>query len=166
MKCDWIRINLIAIFVLLLAACSKVGAPIILDTPLQPATPQSIDMSPESQMNDTQMTHPSQSSEIELQIEKAKEDLAQRLSIAVTEISLLEAKEATWPDTSLGCSESGVQYSQALTSGYLIKFEVNDTTYEYHTDMGEQIILCENPEFPIIPVKPGEIDDGEPWMPN
>jgi len=99
-------------------------------------------------------------------IDLAKNNLAQRLGVSAEQIELVNATRMTWPDVSLGCPKRGVLYIQVLTDGYLILFEVNGTSYEYHTDSGEHIILCENPEFPILPVKPGEIDDGEPWMPN
>jgi len=99
-------------------------------------------------------------------IDLAKNNLAQRLGVSAEQIELVNATRMTWPDVSLGCPKRGVLYIQVLTDGYLILFEVNGTSYEYHTDSCEHIILCENPEFPILPVKPGEIDDGEPWMPN
>ncbi|MEZ4661542.1 MAG: hypothetical protein R2911_28660 [Caldilineaceae bacterium] len=35
----------------------------------------------------------------------AKKDLAERLSIPVAEIAMLEVRSVTWPDTSLGCAE-------------------------------------------------------------
>jgi len=104
-------------------------------------------------------------------IEKAKtdlalDDLAQRLGISVEEINLVSVTKTTWPDASLGCPKFGVLYIQVITDGYLILLDANGTTYEYHTETGEQVILCENAEFPIIPVTPGEINDGESWVPN
>jgi len=114
----------------------------------------------------TQPTQPPPSSGMEGLIEKAKEDLAQRLAIDVENINVLEARAVVWPDASLGCPQPGIVYAQVQTAGYLIQLEANSEIYEYHMDTGEQVILCENPEFPIIPVKPGEIDDGKPWMPN
>ena len=37
--------------------------------------------------------------------------------------------------------------------------------YIYHTDTRDTVILCMEEELPTFPVTPGEIDDGEPWMP-
>jgi len=99
-------------------------------------------------------------------IEKAKEDLAQRLSIAVTEISLVKAEEVTWPDASLGCPQEGMMYAQVETDGFIVGLEANDNLFEYHTDTRGNVVLCETPQLPVFPIKPGEIDDGEPWMPN
>jgi hypothetical protein len=166
MKLPWLRIIILGSFTLLLAACSQAGVLALTDdTQSSPALPASAtQMAPEK--NETHMTQPAPTSGMESLIEKAREDLAKRLSIEITEISLVGAKEVVWPDASLGCPKRGVFYIQVLTDGYRILLDANATTYEYHTDTGEQVVLCENPEFPIFPVTPGEIDDGEPWMPN
>ena len=96
-------------------------------------------------------------------VDQAKEDLAQRLSISVAEIILVEAREVVWPDASLGCPQLRVVYTEAKTAGYLIKLEANSWSYEYHTDTNQQVVLCE--ESVMKPVeKPGDIKDGEPWM--
>lgn len=82
-------------------------------------------------------------------IEKAKEDLAHRLSILGTQINLVEATAVTWPDASLGCPREGMAYAQVLTPGYLIRLEANGKTYEYHASRGTYIIYCENPTPPV-----------------
>jgi hypothetical protein len=71
----------------------------------------------------------------------------------------------TWPDTSLGCPEEGMMYAQVETEGFIIWLEANERPYRYHADAIEQVVLCETPQLPGFPVTPGEIDDGEPWMP-
>ena len=158
-KLPWLRFTLLGCFVLLLTACGQAGVLALTDETQSPPAAS-------LPASDTQMTQPTSSSGVETLIEKAREDLAQHLSIEVTQISLVKVEEVTWPDASLGCPKRGVLYVQAFTDGYLILFEVNGTLYEYHADRGEQVILCENLESPIFPVKPGEIDDGQPWMPN
>ena len=57
-------------------------------------------------------------------IEKAKEDLAQRLSIPISDISLVEAKAVIWSDSSIGCPQPGMMYAQVLTPGYLSQAEI------------------------------------------
>jgi len=84
-------------------------------------------------------------------IEKAKEDLAQRLSMSVTQINLVEATEAEWSDSSLGCPQPGMDYLQVITPGYLILLEVNAQTYEYHSNRDTYFVYCENSGPPIIP---------------
>jgi hypothetical protein len=82
-------------------------------------------------------------------IEKAKTDLAQRLSIPAAQIGLLQAAEVTWPDASLGCSKAGLASSQVLTPGYLILLEYNQKSYEYHTNKRSYITYCPDPIPPI-----------------
>ena len=106
--------------------------------------------------------------EARLVVELAKEDLARRLGISVSEISLISVEAVDWPDTSLGCPQPGMMYAQVITPGYLIVLEAKGQAYEYHTDTEQWAVLCgENgpTAYPTIPVKPGEIDDGEPWLP-
>ena len=83
-------------------------------------------------------------------IEKAKENLAQRLSISTSQISLMESKEVFWPDSSLGCPQAGITYDQVLTPGYLIVLEFNDNHFEYHATIHNYVLYCENPTFPIL----------------
>lgn len=70
----------------------------------------------------------------------AKEDLAKTLSIkfstqlSVDDIKLSNIEEVTWPDSSLGYPEFGMQYLQVETPGYKIFLSYENTTYEYHSD--------------------------------
>jgi uncharacterized protein YceK len=84
-------------------------------------------------------------------IEKTKEDLAQRLSISLTQVSLVEAAEVEWSDSSLGCPQPGMDYLQVITPGYRILLEVNAQTYEYHSNRNTYFILCENSSPPSFP---------------
>lgn len=78
-------------------------------------------------------------------IEKAKADLAQRLSIAAGDISLVEAKEVVWPDGSLGCPQPDMMYAQVLTPGYLIKLKYDSRDFEYHAGKDRSLTYCKNP---------------------
>ena len=98
-------------------------------------------------------------------IEKSEADLAQQLSIPVSQINLMTTLEVTWPDSSLGCPQAGTVYLQVLTEGFMILLEAGGERYEYHANAVKQVVLCENPALSIIPIKPGEIVDGQPWMP-
>lgn len=82
-------------------------------------------------------------------IQNAKEDLARQLSISTTQIGLLEIKEVFWPDTSLGCPQAGISYTQVLTPGYLIILESNGNQFEYHANIHKYVFHCENPTLPI-----------------
>src|SRR5215211_2656638 len=84
-------------------------------------------------------------------IEKAKEDLAQRLSITPAQINLIEMMEVEWSDSGLGCPQPGMDYLQVITPGYLILLETNAQTYEYHSNRDTYFVYCENQSPPIIP---------------
>jgi hypothetical protein len=107
-------------------------------------------------------------------IEKAKADLVQQFDIRADQIQVVDARAVTWPDTSLGCPQPAQAYAQVLTPGYWVLLEADSQKYPYHADQAEQLILCQNPSsnletempsFPLIPVNPTEIKDGEPWVP-
>jgi hypothetical protein len=98
----------------------------------------------------------------------AKADLAGRLALKVEQITLVTWAAVTWPDTSLGCPQADSLSSQVLTPGYLINLETGGEIYAYHTDQTTQIVFCgpaDNLPILEIPITPGTIQDGKPWMP-
>lgn len=105
-----------------------------------------------TQGNNSQMTPAAP--ELQGLIEKAKEDLAKRVSIRLTEISVVVATGVTWPDSSLGCPQKGMAYAEVLTPGYLILLDYKNNKYEYHADKGPEVIYCINPTLPV-PGAPG-----------
>lgn len=82
-------------------------------------------------------------------IDKAKNDLAQRLSISITQINVVDAKAVTWSNSSLGCPQPGMAYAEVLTPGYLILLNANGQNYEYHAGKGPDVLYCENPLPPV-----------------
>ena len=163
MKHNWIRIFLYGCYLLLLAACNSAGAPTLPDeTVARPAALPSA-AATQVQSEKYQLTP---SSGTQALVEQAKEDLAQRLSISTEQISLVEADAVVWPDASLGCPQLGIEYTQVTTPGYWILLEASGSQFPYHSDRGTQLFLCHQEESsPLFPVKPGEIDDGQPWIP-
>ena len=82
-------------------------------------------------------------------IDKAKKDLAQRLSISIDLINGVEAKAVIWSNSSLGCPQPDMFYTEVLTPGYLILLNANGQDYEYHAGKNSDIFLCENPLPPV-----------------
>ena len=81
----------------------------------------------------------------ETAIALVKEDLAERLKVAVEKIAMLEAEAVEWPDTSLGCPQPGKTYAQVITPGYSIILKAGGEQYEYHSDSeGRQLVLCQD----------------------
>ncbi|MCI0549989.1 MAG: hypothetical protein L0287_03465 [Anaerolineae bacterium] len=100
----------------------------------------------QSQGDTEQMTpslSTSTSSGLESLIEKAKEDLAQRLSISVTQISLVQAAGVVWPDSSMGCPQPGMVYLQVPEDGALIILQADGKVYKYHYGGSRGLFLCE-----------------------
>ena len=95
----------------------------------------------------------------------AVSDLSRRLSLEPELIQVLSAEPNVWPDGSLGCPRPGEAYTQQTVAGYQVRLEANGQVYVYHTGNNDEIVLCTEPQLPAIPITPGEIDDGEPWMP-
>ena len=93
--------------------------------------------------------------EVQALIALAVEDLAKRLSIPADQIQLKEAAKVVWPDSSIGCPQPGMLYTDVLTPGYLILLSANGRDYEFHAGKGPQVIYCENPTPPV----PGSPDD-------
>jgi hypothetical protein len=73
----------------------------------------------------------------------AREDLAGRLGLAPEAIQLVSVEAVEWSDASLGCPQPGMMYAQVITPGFLVVLEAAGETYEYHTDEGRFVVLCE-----------------------
>lgn len=69
--------------------------------------------------------------------------LARKLGLTPNEIALFEVRAAEWPDASLGCPQTGLQYAQVLTPGFQILLEAAGKLYTYHTDTHDSVVLCE-----------------------
>jgi hypothetical protein len=76
-------------------------------------------------------------------VRQAKEDLAQRLNIPIEDIDLLMVEQVVWRDSSLGCPQPGIMYAQVITPGFRVILDAAGKQYEYHTDTGRLVVLCE-----------------------
>ncbi|MEP7113253.1 MAG: hypothetical protein ABI862_08310 [Ilumatobacteraceae bacterium] len=75
-------------------------------------------------------------------VNQAIADLATLLSVDASTISTVSAKSVTWPDGSLGCPQSGMNYTQVTVDGALIELAVDGTTYRYHSGGSRSPFLC------------------------
>ena len=140
MKSFWISFTLL--LSLALGSCNPSNPPLSTPLPVSPTQGESTQMIPSQPI-------PADSN-LQSLIKKASEDLAQRLTISATQISLVEASEVVWPDGSLGCPKKGMEYIQVLTPGYLVVLEVDNNKYEYHSGRDGNITYCQNPTPPAI----------------
>ncbi|NNC91548.1 MAG: hypothetical protein HKN80_03550 [Acidimicrobiia bacterium] len=76
-------------------------------------------------------------------------DLAERLNVDATTIEVLDAREVTWRDGSVGCPSRGLAYTQAEVPGYLVVLRAGDTSYRYHAADARAPFLCETPQTPL-----------------
>jgi len=77
------------------------------------------------------------------------QDLAQRLALDVSQITVSSSEEVDWPDSSLGCPAPGYAYMQVITPGYKLILQANGTAYEYHTDLNQHFVLCGQDGQPV-----------------
>ena len=91
-----------------------------------------------------QESHPASSTLVDL----AQADLAKRVNVLPSEITLAEIREITWRDGSLGCPQVGMRYKQQLVNGSQIRFEVGGKSYYYHSGGGRGPFYCASPVMP------------------
>jgi hypothetical protein len=98
----------------------------------------------------------------------ARTALAAWLGIPEESVQVVLVESVEWPDASLGCPQPGQAYAQVVTPGFRVTFQVAGRSYLVHTDLSHLAIVCGEdgvPSAPLLPIVPGEIDDGQPWMP-
>jgi hypothetical protein len=86
-------------------------------------------------------------------LDAIREDLAQRLGVDTKGLQPVRAESVNWNDGSLGCPEPDQVYTQAITPGYHVVFEVNETDYDYRATRNGYFMLCELPTM-IRPNQP------------
>lgn len=85
------------------------------------------------------------------EVGQAIKDLAHRLAVDADMVTVVDYAAVTWPDSSLGCPQPGMQYLQSLREGMRIRLQVRGTVYEYHSGQGRAPFLCTNPTAPAAP---------------
>ncbi|MFO7682477.1 MAG: hypothetical protein R6X34_20765 [Chloroflexota bacterium] len=75
--------------------------------------------------------------------QQLSEDLASRLNLDITDVTLVSSAAVEWSDSSLGCPAEGFAYLQVITPGYQIILAANDQQYDYHTDLNGNFVLCQ-----------------------
>lgn len=74
-------------------------------------------------------------------------DLAERLNVDGSTITVAVAESIVWPDGALGCPEPGMAYTQVQVEGSRAVLIQGNSTYFYHGGEGSPgPFLCENAE--------------------
>lgn len=149
---------LLALFVLLLSACAGSAEPTLLPNPdsdiASPVAPSAT--TPEVEASELEASEPTPVHQegivtdesalpggAEVLVDLAKADLAGRLDIEISAITLISYEDVVWPDSSLGCPQPGMAYMQVPKDGSRIILDFEGTTYDYHTGGGRDPFLCE-----------------------
>lgn len=77
-------------------------------------------------------------------IERAKADLAGRLTAAPEAIQVQSVKPTQFNDASLGVPEEGKTYAQVLTPGYIISLRVGQQIYRYHGGSNRVVFVADS----------------------
>jgi hypothetical protein len=69
-------------------------------------------------------------------------EAAKLANVQSQELVIVRAEAVVWNDGSLGCPESGMQYTQALINGYWVVIKAAGQTYDFRVDRGGSFRLC------------------------
>jgi len=78
-------------------------------------------------------------------VEVAVNDLAETMGIEKEKIKVVSAKPVSWPDSSAGCPQPGMQYMQVITSGSQIVLKAENKLYHYHSGGNRPPFYCPKP---------------------
>ena len=67
-------------------------------------------------------------------VQRAKTDLAERLSVSETDVKEVSVSEKDFPDMSLGAPVADEMSAQMISSGWQINLEAKGEKYEYRAD--------------------------------
>jgi hypothetical protein len=172
MRTVWIFLSILLVFA---SSC----APSAADAPSEPQAPPAEEtsapaISASPSQGDVPEMPPTTPAGLEHLVDRAKEDLAQRLNIILEQISLIEAKPVVWPDASLGCPQPGMRYQQVPEDGALIILQANGISYEYHNGGSRGLFLCQktikdpnpSPKIDFFNLTPGNPGSSNPDAPT
>src|SRR5438093_13182170 len=71
----------------------------------------------------------------------ARRTLAAKLSVPIERIKIVSVSPVEWRDSSLGCPERGMVYTQVLTSGYKVTLRAAEREHAVHV-AGHHVVIC------------------------
>jgi hypothetical protein len=75
-------------------------------------------------------------------VDAARQAAVSHLGIGPDQLQVSQVEAHQWPDSSLGCPQPGLLYSQIVTPGFLVVLSSGTHQLEYHTDMRSRVVLC------------------------
>lgn len=82
-----------------------------------------------------ELRRPSNARGLDVMIEKARQDLAQRLGVDPSAIRLQGTQPHQWADSGLDCPRAGETVVAGPINGYRLSLKHNSRIYSYHSDM-------------------------------
>lgn len=79
---------------------------------------------------------------LDVMVEAALAEAARRTGLARAALQVVSAEDVTWADGSLGCPQSGANYTMALVPGYRIRIQAGAQLLDYHASTRGQLLLC------------------------
>jgi len=147
MRICWVAVAILLSFTMV--SCGSVPPANVDVTPLEPQAPppeEAVTNTPESPLELYKTPEfeemPSTPPPVEKFVSLAKKDLAERLQIDTSGITLVKTAEMVWPNAALGCPSPGKVYPQGKVPGYQISLTANAIEYIYNTDWTGQVTLC------------------------
>ena len=70
-------------------------------------------------------------------VEKARNDLAQRLKLDASKVGEPSVDDTDFPDMALGAAEDDEMSGQMITRGWRIRLDANGKSYEYRADKNQ-----------------------------
>jgi hypothetical protein len=135
-----------------LAACGPAeSTPGSIPESIQTGVPESTQAQPSIPLLTPEATDmPSTPPPVEKFVALSIKDLASRLQIDASTISLARTENTIWPNAALGCPRPGKVYPPGRVPGYRVWLNADGQEYLYHTDYNGQVILCPelNPDVP------------------
>ena len=131
---------------LLLAACGAPATPPTVPTspPSVPTSPPSVlPTMPPSPLNPGSGSSTGSTAGQDAAVANSRADLAERLNIDPSMITVVNVEAVDWPDGCLGVQTPGVMCTMVITPGYRVILEANSKQYEYHTNVsGDAVRLA------------------------
>jgi hypothetical protein len=75
-------------------------------------------------------------------VQAARDDAARRTGAAPSQMQLVSSQRVTWRDSSLGCPDAGMMYTQQLVPGFRVRLRVKGAVLDYHASESGSIVLC------------------------
>ena len=114
-------------------------------SPMSTPTPESTPTEPSGTFTTGAPSTPGSVPEgLQSAVDIAVADLAGRLGVDPSTIVTVSARDVTWPDSSAGCPQPGMMYTQVQVDGAEIILESAGISYRYTLGGTRGAALCEN----------------------